>query len=143
MYENTPYGVVLADWATGERFQRAVAGQLGFTWQSDAAPLCGTRGRMRLAVLDGPVGAEEVRQIVGALGDKERVTIVAKAVLPQAEETLAEISRGSRIRKAPRDLLTAGALKARRRTESTGEPQHPPTDRHTGSSGTTVEGSDA
>lgn len=123
MYEDTPYGVVLADWATGERFQRAVAGQLGFTWQPAAEPLCGLRGRMRLAVLDGQVGVEEVRQIVGALGEKERVTIVAKSVLPQAEETLSEISRGSRIRKAPRDLLTSGALKARRRTE--------PAERHT------------
>lgn len=118
MYENTPYGVVLADWARGERFARAVAGQLGFSWQRDAQPLCGIRGRMRLAVLDGAVGPEEVRAIVGALAEKERVTIVATSVLPNAEETLAEISKGSRIRKAPRDLLTSGSLRGRRRTEA-------------------------
>ena len=117
MYDDTPYGVVLADWAQGEQFARAVAGQLGFTWQPDAQPLCGIRGRMRLAVLDGAVGPEEVRAIVGALADKERVTIVATAVLPEAEQTLAEISNGSRIRKAPRDLLTSGSLRVRRRTE--------------------------
>lgn len=123
MYEDTPYGVVIADWATGTRFARAVAGQLGFQWQPGAAPLCGVRGRMRLAVVDGALGPEEVRQIVGALADKERVTIVAKTVLRDAEAILAEISAGSRIRKAPRDLLTSGALRARRRAE--------PAQRHT------------
>lgn len=126
MYEDTAYGVVLADWATNGRFARAVAGQLGFDFQPDATPLCGIRGRMRLAVLDGAVGPEEVRQIVGALGEKQRVTIVAKSVLPVAESTLAELSPGSRIRKAPRDLLTSGAQRMRRRTEAS--------TRHTGDS---------
>lgn len=120
MYEDTPYGVVLADWATNRRFARAVAGQLGFEWQQDAEPFCGVRGRMRLAVLDGAVGEEEVRQIVGALEDKQRVTIVAKSVLPGAEVVLAKVSRGSRIRKAPRDLLTSGARRMRRRTGAGG-----------------------
>ena len=117
MYEDTPFGVLLAEWATNGRFARAVAGQLGFEFQAETAPLCGVRGRMRLAVVDGTVGPEEVRQVVGALGEKERVTIVAKSVLPEAESTLAEISPGSRIRKAPRDLLTSGARRMRRRTE--------------------------
>ncbi len=117
MYEDTPFGVLLAEWATNGRFARAVAGQLGFEFQEGATPLCGVRGRMRLAVVDGTVGPEEVRQVVGALGDKERVTIVAKSVLPEAESTLADFSPGSRIRKAPRDLLTSGARRMRRRTE--------------------------
>ncbi|NYJ76482.1 DNA methyltransferase [Allobranchiibius huperziae] len=118
MYDETPYGVVLAEWATNGRFARAVAGQLGFQWQAAAPPLCGIRGRMRLAVVDGAVGVEEVRQIVGSLGERERVTIVAKAVLPVAEAELARLSAGSRIRKAPRDLLTAGARRMRRRTDA-------------------------
>lgn len=118
MYEDSPFGVLLAEWATNGRFARAVAGQLGFEFQPDAAPLCGIRGRMRLAVVDGAVGAEEVRHIVGSLGDKERVTLVAKSVLPEAESLLTEVSPGSRIRKAPRDLLTSGAQRMRRRTEA-------------------------
>jgi len=122
MYEDTPFGVLLAEWAANVRFARAVAGQLGFEWQADAAPLCGVRGRMRLAVVDGAVGSEEIRQVVGALGENERVTIVAKSVLPEAESILAEVSPGSRIRKAPRDLLTSGARRMRRRTEAS--PQH-------------------
>lgn len=115
MYEQTPFGVMLADWATNGRFARAVSGQLGFDWQPEAAPFCGGRGRMRLAVFDGAVGPEEIRQVVSALGEMERVTVVAQAVLPGAEKLLGELSRGSRLRKAPRDLLTAGAARARRR----------------------------
>ena len=124
IYADTPFGVMLADWATNGTFARAVAGQLGFDWQPDGAPLCGIRGRMRLAVIDGSVGAEEVHQVVAALGERERVTIVAKAVLPEAESTLADLSPGSRIRKAPRDLLTSGAQRMRRRIEREASERH-------------------
>jgi adenine-specific DNA-methyltransferase len=120
MYEPTPLGVMLADWATNGRFARAVAGQLGFEWQSKKhAPFCGVRGRMRLAVFDGAVGVEEAREVIAALGEKERVTIVAKVVLDGVEELLAEQSRGSRVKKAPRDLLAA---KTRRRRKAEGMP---------------------
>jgi hypothetical protein len=116
MYELTPLGVMLADWATNGRFARAVAGQLGFEWQpATHAPFCGVRGRMRLAVLDGAVGVEEARQIVAALSDRERVTIVAKIVLPGVEEFVAEHSRGSRVKKAPRDLLIGRTRAVRKR----------------------------
>ena len=114
MYETSDYGVVLAEWAVNGRFARAVAGQLGFEWNPDGL-FTGTRGRMRLAVFDGVIGAEEVRQSVSTLAEKERVLIVAQAVLPGAEEALAETSKGSRIQKAPRDLLSVGAQRARRR----------------------------
>lgn len=108
MYEVHPrFGVILADWATDpDRFARAVAGQLGFEWEPGGGTFCGRRGRMRLAVVDGAVGDEEVRQLVAALPARERVTVVAKVALPGAEELLAQLARGSRIRKAPRDLLT-------------------------------------
>lgn len=114
MYEETEYGVMLADWATNGRFARAVAGQLGFEFEPDAAPFCGTRGRMRLAVFDGAVGPEEVRDLVSQLGENERVTVVAKLVLPETEQVLAQLSRGSRIRKAPRDVLTDASRRTRR-----------------------------
>ena len=114
MYEVTPFGVMLAEWATNGRFARAVAGQLGFDWQDDTPPFCGQRGRMRLAVFDGAIGAEEVRLALSALAEKERVTIVAQSVLPEAEEALAAAPKGSLIRKAPRDLLTTAAQRARR-----------------------------
>lgn len=114
MYQATPFGVMLSDDAQGERFARSVAGQLGFTWQPDGI-FCGRRGRMLLAVFDGPVGREEVHKVVAELADNERATIVAKVVLAEAETTLANLSKGSRIKKAPRDVLGDASRRARRR----------------------------
>jgi adenine-specific DNA-methyltransferase len=120
MYEKTQLGVLLADWAANGRFARAVAGQLGFEWQAEKhAPFCGVRGRMRLAVFDGAVGIEEAREVIAALDERERVTIVAKVVLPGVEEFVAEQSKGSRVKKAPRDLLAGQSTRVRKREEGT------------------------
>lgn len=104
-YSQTAIGVMLTDDAIGPRFARAVAGQLGFDWLPNEPVLCGKRGRMRLAVLDGAVGVEEVREVVSGLDDTERVTVVARAILPGAEEWIEENSRGSICLKAPADVL--------------------------------------
>lgn len=118
MYVNVPgIGVLLSDDATNGVFSKAVAGQLGYEFQPDASPLCGVRGRMRLAVLDGAVGQEEVRAIVAALNEGERVEIVGRAVLDGAEALLTSLAKGSRFTKAPRDLLTRSALRTRRRAQ--------------------------
>ena len=120
MYEITALGVMLADWATNGRFARAVADQLGFEWQTEKhTPFCGVRGRMRLAVFDGAVGIEEAREVIAALEERERVTIVAKVVLPGVEEFVAEQSKGSRVKKAPRDLLAGRSRRVRKREEGT------------------------
>ncbi|WP_143034812.1 site-specific DNA-methyltransferase [Glycomyces sambucus] len=115
MYIDTPVGVLLSDAATNGTFARAVAGQLGYEFQPDAAPLCGFRGRMRLAVLDGTVGEEEVRAVVSKLNAGERVEIVGRSILDGAAATLVQLAKGSKITKAPRDLLTKSALRLRRR----------------------------
>jgi adenine-specific DNA-methyltransferase len=107
MYVDTPFGVLLSDEATNGTFAKAVAGQLRYEFQPDAAPLCGVQGRMRLAVLDGAVGDEEVRAVVSALGEGEQVEIVGRSMLEGASATLTQLSKGSKITKAPRDLLTA------------------------------------
>lgn len=117
MYTDTPFGVLLSDNATNGMFSRAVAGQLGYTFQPDAAPLCGARGRMRLAVLDGVVGEDEVQTVLAAIGDEEHVEIVGKAIRDGAADLLAKLSKGSKITKAPRDLLTRAAQRTRRRAE--------------------------
>jgi len=120
MYEITPLGVMLSDWATKDRFERAVAGQLGFEWQSTKhTPFCGVRGRMRLAVFDGAIGIEEVREVIAALDDRDRVTIVAKVVLPGVEEFVVNQSKGSRVKKAPRDLLTGRTGRVHRKVGET------------------------
>lgn len=115
MYVDSPFGVLLSEAATNGQFSRAVAGQLGYEFQPDQAPLCGVRGRMRLAVLDGAVGSEEVQAIVAALGVGERVEIVGRSIMADAAVRLDQLARGSRITKAPRDLLTSSTLRGRRR----------------------------
>lgn len=116
MYDVADGGVVLLSArATNGTFARAMAAQLDFDFEPDAAPFCGRRGRMRLAVLDGSVGPDEARLLAQALGEAERVTVVGKVVLPGTEELLASLSRGSRVRKAPRDVLADGLRRTRRR----------------------------
>jgi adenine-specific DNA-methyltransferase len=106
LYEVGPGGVVLLREGVSDReLAEAMCGQLGFTYTPDQAPFAGRRGRMRVAVLDGFVGPEEARHLVYLLGDGERVTIAATAVLPGVEDLLTELARGSRVRKIPRDVL--------------------------------------
>lgn len=99
--------VFLAEWASNGAFSEAVAAQLGFE-QADSPPFCGRKGRTRLAVLDGVVGAAEVEFLVAALDERERVMIVGQAFTEDAESTLRTLSPGSRVRHAPHDLLRGG-----------------------------------
>ena len=99
--------VFLAEWATNGAFAIAVAAQLGFE-QEDRAPFVGRKGRTRLAVLDGVVGAAEVDYVVASLDERERVVVVGQAFTEDAEATLKRLSPGSRVRHAPHDLLRNG-----------------------------------
>jgi adenine-specific DNA-methyltransferase len=99
--------VFLAEWATNGAFSTAVAAQLGFELV-DEPPFCGFKGRTRLAVLDGVVGAAEVEFLVAALGERERAVVVGKAVTEDAEPLLRRLSPGSRLRFAPDDLVRLG-----------------------------------
>lgn len=99
--------VFLAEWATNGVFSEAVAAQLGFA-QVDEPPFCGLKGRTRLAVLDGVVGATEMEFLVASLGDRERAVVVGKAFTDDAEARLRELSPGSRVRHAPGELLRNG-----------------------------------
>lgn len=116
LYADTPMGTLLTEAASGERFTRAMAGQLGFTYQPEATPLVGQRGRMRLAVVEGIVGPEEITEYLAVLGEHERLTVVALGILPETEQFLADRSPGSRILKAPRDVLQVRRVRPRDRT---------------------------
>lgn len=119
MYEVGPGGVaLLSAEATSGDFAQAVAGQLGFAFAPDGL-LCGRLGRMRLAVVDGAVGQPQLEAVVAALREGEKVTVVARVVLPGAEAWLREVSPGSRLRKAPRDVLGAAVRPRRARVRST------------------------
>jgi adenine-specific DNA-methyltransferase len=109
LYDRVKSRILLADWAKGEEFAQAVAAQLGFAY-APGGPFTGTKGRNRLAVVDGVVDDVVASSIVSRLDDDERVTIVAKAAAPGTEQVLRELSRGSRLLKAPRDLARRGRV---------------------------------
>jgi len=109
MYEVGDDGeVFLSESVTNGRFASAVCAQLGFE-AVDEPPFCGRKGRTLLAVFDGAVGLPEARYLLGGLGEKERLMLVAKAVDSEVELLMSEVSPGSRVKKAPRDLIRAGA----------------------------------
>ncbi|MEZ5350900.1 MAG: site-specific DNA-methyltransferase [Microthrixaceae bacterium] len=99
--------VFLAEWATNGAFSEAVAAQLGFE-RREEPPFCGVKGRTRLAVLDGVVGATEVEYLTAALDEGERMVLVGQAFTDDAAATLREQSPGSKVRHAPYDLLRGG-----------------------------------
>ncbi len=110
MYDLAGGRVFLAGWVTNGGFARAVAAQLGFTAR-DEPPFCGVKGRSRLAVIDGVVDEQVIRAVVARLGDSERAVVVGKGATADAGSLLKELSLGSRLRKAPRDLLKRGVVR--------------------------------
>lgn len=109
LYERDGQRVLLAGWAKGEEFAQAVAAQLGFAYEPDG-PFAGVKGRIRLAVVDGTADDVVVTSIVSYLDDDERATVVAKAAAPGTEQVLRKLSSGSRLLKAPRDLVRRGRV---------------------------------
>lgn len=103
--------VYLSEHATNGAWSKAIAGQLKFTLTPDNPVFCGVRRRQRLAVIDGVVDEIVVRTIVESLGEAETALVVGKAVIPAAGALLADLSPGSRIRKAPDDLFPKSTVK--------------------------------
>ncbi|MER7644779.1 site-specific DNA-methyltransferase [Streptomyces sp. NPDC126522] len=101
--------VFLADWLNADDFAEMVAAQLGFTYsEADGSPFYGRRGRARLAVVDGVVDEVVARGVIGQLDEGERAVVVGKGVAPEAEALVRELSPGSKVMKAPRDLIRRG-----------------------------------
>lgn len=101
---------LLSERATNGAFAQAVCPQVGFSVVSDP-PFIGRKGRQRLAVLDGVADDTSISAVVSHLGDGEIAVVVAKATTREAGATLARLSPGSRLCKAPDDILPmAGAL---------------------------------
>jgi len=109
LYERVGTRVLLSDWAKGAEFGQAVAAQLGFRFEPDG-PFVGAKGRSRLAVVDGIADDVVVSSIVSYLEDDERVVVVAKGAAPGTEQVLRELSTGSRLLKAPTDLVRRGRV---------------------------------
>jgi len=112
MFEDIEGTVVLADWATGGELTEAVAAQLGYTFEPDG-PYAGRKGRSRLAVLDGMLTRGVADHLLGGLGERETLMVVAQALEPGVEEHVREVRSGSRARKVPRDLAHVGRRPSR------------------------------
>ncbi len=110
MYDVRDGRAFLAEWVTNGAFAETAAAQLGFRVEHDA-PFSARKGRFRLAVVDGVVDSDVVRAVVSRLGSDERVVLVGKGVASDAGELLKSLSPGSRLRKAPRDLLKRGVVR--------------------------------
>lgn len=111
VYEIDGATVLLADSVTAGELAESVAAQLGFEYAPDGV-FVGRKGRMRLSVIDGVLNDDIVNLLVGALGEKERVTVVATAAAPGAEDLLRNLCSGSRVRKVPRDLAKLSARRS-------------------------------
>lgn len=100
------YGTVAlaAEGVSPEQLGRAVTAQLGFL-PIEHDVFAGSKGRARLAVLEGVADAVAVHDIVSALGEGETTVIAALAATDGAETTLRDLSRGSRLLKLPIDLF--------------------------------------
>ena len=66
-----------------------------------AAMRAGARGYL----LKGSRQAEIVRAVISRLDEAEPAVLVGKGATPDAYELLTSLSPGSRLRKAPRDLV--------------------------------------
>jgi adenine-specific DNA-methyltransferase len=110
-YETVEGRTFLADWVKSEELASVVAAQLGFTYQAAPnGPFCGTKGRARLAVVDGVVDEVVARGVLAQLDEKQRAVIVGRGVTPEAETAVSELSPGSKVLKAPRDLVMRGRV---------------------------------
>ena len=96
---------VLKEGVSDEAFTEAVRVQLGFAMLEDRDGFSGRRGRQMLGVVMGLVDEREVRQFASRLREGERALIVATAVTPEAQLLLKELSKGSKLIKAPDDLF--------------------------------------
>ena len=110
MYEVQDNRAFLASWVAGGAFAEAVAAQFGYRPEYDG-PFSGRKGRSRLSVVDGVLDAEVVRAVVSHLAEGERAVLVGRGATQDAHELLAALSPGSRLRKAPRDLVKRGVVR--------------------------------
>ncbi|MFG2749238.1 site-specific DNA-methyltransferase [Streptomyces xanthophaeus] len=102
--------VFLAEWVKADDLAAMAAAQLGFTYSGmkSNSPFCGKRGRALLAVVDGVVDEVVARGVLGQLDEGERVVLVGRGVTPEAVNLVSELSPGSKVLKAPRDLVHRG-----------------------------------
>lgn len=102
--------VVAANLAAGQ-LQRSVAAQLDYSLLDDRSGVfTGTRGRSRLAVIDGVADEIVVGDVLAALATGQAAVVAATAFTPGAGSLLRETSPGSRCVRIPSDLFASGRV---------------------------------
>ena len=104
MFESIGGRVYLAEWATDNALAKALAAQLSYDYTVDA-PFCGTKGRSRLAVVDGLVDEGAIRLLIEALPARQRLVVCGTAINPDARAVLKLLLPGSTMKKIPGALL--------------------------------------
>jgi adenine-specific DNA-methyltransferase len=104
MFESIDGRVYLAEWATDNALAEALAAQLSYDYIVDA-PFCGTKGRTRLAVVDGLVNEGVIRLLIEALPEGQRLMVCGTAIDPDARAVLKLLRPGSTMKKIPGALL--------------------------------------
>jgi len=105
MFERVDGRVVVAPWATNGKLAQAVAAQARFAYDPESAPFCGVKGKTKLAVVDGLLSPEVVSFLVDWLADDELLSVYGTAVDPDCRTALAEMRRGSDVKKIPQSIL--------------------------------------
>jgi adenine-specific DNA-methyltransferase len=105
MFERVNDRVVVASWATNGRLAEAVAAQASFAYDAAGAPFCGSKGKTKLAVVDGLLTPEVINVLVDWLGEDELLNVYGTAVDPDCRSALAVQRRGSDVKKIPQSIL--------------------------------------
>lgn len=104
--------VYRAESVNTETLTRSVAAQLGYRLIDDPV-FSGVRGRSRLVVIDGVADATAVTDIAAALAEGQTALVAATSVTEDAQTTLRDLSKGSRVIRIPRDLFPRAAAVTR------------------------------
>lgn len=101
---DSDFEVYRAESVGTETLTRSVAAQLGYQLIDDPV-FSGARGRSRLVVIDGVADATAMTDIAAALAEGQTALIAATSVTDDAQTTLRELNKGSRVIRIPRDLF--------------------------------------
>lgn len=104
MFEEADGRIYLADWAVNGALSEAVAAQFGYDYSEDG-PFCGTKGKTRLAVVDGLVNESVIRLLDSVLPDGQKMLVCGTAVDPYCRSVLKELRHGSSLKKIPAALI--------------------------------------
>jgi adenine-specific DNA-methyltransferase len=97
--------VWLAEWATNGKLAEVTAAQLEYEYEPDG-PFCGTKGRKRLAVVDGLVNEAVLQVLASELPEGQAMLVAGTAKVPDASKIARSLASGSSVRKVPASILS-------------------------------------